>query len=461
MRVILSISPLQQSFRPLRLRPPKQFPRRPISHTAVTSEAQQEISDESYNCYGCGIPVQVRAPSAPGYVDAELLAVKMKHRHRSQLLCGRCQGLSNGAMLPGVRDFAQRGYDDDASLMTPDELRSSLEGVKDIPALIVLLVDLLDVSGSLLGKIRDIVGRNPIILVGTKADLLPTGCDSYSVEEWLASSASFKRLTVCGVYLVSSKTGEGMAAAIAAVRKERRGRDTFIMGAANVGKSAFIRSLVKDMADATSRQFDPAAISRRKRLPVESSMPGTTLGLIPMPVFAAGGMLYDTPGLHLHHRLPHMLTPDENKVLHPRKKLRPYIPPCQPGNEGRGVYEWGGIAKIELSGCPENTTVVFYGPSALKVQTPAAEGGEDVEVFGKESVKLRGGVVPAKMIDIRIPKGQRQAAVVDITLSGLPGWMTIYASSIHSGDRITVTVWAPIGIEVFQRPPIPVPWPFV
>lgn len=26
-------------------------------------------------------------------------------------------------------------------------------------------------------------------------------------------------------------------------------------------------------------------------------------------VFASGGMLYDTPGLHLHHRVPHLLTP--------------------------------------------------------------------------------------------------------------------------------------------------------
>ena len=36
-----------------------------------------------------------------------------------------------------------------------------------------------------------------------------------------------------------------MGAAVAAVRRERRGRDVFVMGAANVGKSAFIRALMK------------------------------------------------------------------------------------------------------------------------------------------------------------------------------------------------------------------------
>lgn len=35
--------------------------------------------------------------------------------------------------------------------------------------------------------------------------------------------------------------GEGIADVTKAVRIERRGRDVYIMGAANVGKSAFVR----------------------------------------------------------------------------------------------------------------------------------------------------------------------------------------------------------------------------
>ena len=36
----------------------------------------------------------------------------------------------------------------------------------------------------------------------------------------------------------------------------------------------------------------------------------------------------DTPGIHLHHRLPHLLTPEELKQLHPRRRLKPYYPPA-------------------------------------------------------------------------------------------------------------------------------------
>ena len=37
------------------------------------------------------------------------------------------------------------------------------------------------------------------------------------------------------------RAGEGIAEVAKAVRLERRGRDVYIMGAANVGKSAFVR----------------------------------------------------------------------------------------------------------------------------------------------------------------------------------------------------------------------------
>ena len=43
------------------------------------------------------------------------------------------------------------------------------------------------------------------------------------------------------VRLISSRTLDGVAEAASAILRERRGRDVYILGAANVGKSAFIR----------------------------------------------------------------------------------------------------------------------------------------------------------------------------------------------------------------------------
>lgn len=45
--------------------------------------------------------------------------------------------------------------------------------------------------------------------------------------------------------------------------------------------------------------FDPAARATGRYLPVESPMPGTTLGIIPLQAFVSGGTLYGEQRLFL------------------------------------------------------------------------------------------------------------------------------------------------------------------
>lgn len=90
--------------------------------------------------------------------------------------------------------------------------------------------------------------------------------------------------------------GVGFDQACASILSQRIGRDVYIVGAANVGKSAFVRRMLKEMANMTSRHFDAKATQVGRRLPVESAMPGTTLGFVKLGAFSSGGALYDTPG---------------------------------------------------------------------------------------------------------------------------------------------------------------------
>lgn len=50
----------------------------------------------------------------------------------------------------------------------------------------------------------------------------------------------------------------------------------------------------REMASFSSKHYDAAATLAARRLPVESAMPGTTLGVIAMDTFAAGGTLFGT-----------------------------------------------------------------------------------------------------------------------------------------------------------------------
>ena len=44
-----------------------------------------------------------------------------------------------------------------------------------------------------------------------------------------------------GMMLVGLPAGKGIAEVVKAIRIERMGRDVYVMGAANAGKSAFVR----------------------------------------------------------------------------------------------------------------------------------------------------------------------------------------------------------------------------
>jgi nitric-oxide synthase len=262
------------------------------------------------------VRLQVSSAAAPGYVSPERYAPKALHRQTDQLLCGRCSGLTHGVLANAV---AGQGRNRGAAaarpgLVTPEQLRAHLAALRDRAALVVLLVDATDFSGSFLPRLRDAIGRNPVLLLVTKADLLPAGTDSALLARWIEDEVAFRRLSLAGLHLVSAASGDGMEAAARDMAAQRRGRDVVVVGAANVGKSSFIRAAL----GALRAGGDASAADRR--LPLASPLPGTTLGVIPLRAFGGDGALLDTPGVVLHHRVVGMLEQEELLALSPGRR---------------------------------------------------------------------------------------------------------------------------------------------
>ncbi|KAK9841484.1 hypothetical protein WJX74_006630 [Apatococcus lobatus] len=478
-----------------RPRRPQQQALRPAAKVTDIQSAATN-SNPSGTCYGCGAGLHTEQPGSAGYINQEVYAVKKQHRQLQQVLCERCQALSHGGMVPGVLERSSRQQDPPGGhsaaqmrrLVSPEELKAQLAGVRDTKAVVVLLVDLLDASGSFLNRVRDLVRSNPVLLIGTKADLLPAGTDLAAVEEWLLQMADFRRLTAIGACIMSSRTRHGLSDAARAILTQRQGRDVYVVGAANVGKSAFVRSLMQEMGSMSSRHFDAAAAEHRRRLPVESPMPGTTLGPIALHAFASGGTLFDMPGLHVDHRLLHLLSPSDLQALHPRKRIRPYIPPppsafCQTSRRDSrcsASYHWGSLARIDVAAAPASLQLVFYGVAALKVRAeplqrqgnqyesdhdqpahsrpdpPQGLCSSDSEV-GQSTVAARGGLRLAR--EVHIEGRGHDGQIADLAISGLAGWIALHAGAFQG--PIKLQIWCPMGIEAFSRPPLPMPDPFI
>jgi hypothetical protein len=119
--------------------------------------------------------------------------------------------------------------------------------------------------------------------------------------------------------------------------------------------------------------------------------------------------------------------------------------------------------------CPQETTLSFYGPQILRVEEKPYKTQEIFDVgkektadaasetgFGANSVAARGGLRVVKKSSIKIPFAHgSKIPVADIAISGIPGWVNISSASSKPSQSIRIIIEAPVGIEAFVRPPIP------
>ncbi|XP_044504347.1 NO-associated protein 1, chloroplastic/mitochondrial [Mangifera indica] len=428
------------------------------------------------SCYGCGAPLQTSEVDAPGYVDADTYELKKKHHQLKTVLCRRCQLLSHGHMITAVG--GNGGYSGGKQFVSADELREKLSHLRHEKALIVKLVDIVDFNGSFLSRVRDLAGANPIILVVTKVDLLPKGTDLNCVGDWVVEAIMKKKLNVLSVHLTSSKSLVGIAGVASEIQKEKKGRDVYILGSANVGKSAFINALLKTMAER-----DPAAAMAQKRKPIQSAVPGTTLGPIQIDAFLSGGKLYDTPGVHLHHRQAAVVHAEDLPALAPQSRLRGQSFPVASENGKADEFKshglngftifWGGLVRIDVLKVLPDTCLTFYGPKSLQIHVVPTDKADEfyqkelglllTPPTGKERADGWKGLEIERLLQIKFEDVERPAG--DVAISGL-GWITVEpirrsvrTSNINleeTSKELHLAICLPRPVEVFVRSPLPV-----
>ncbi|GJM89961.1 hypothetical protein PR202_ga06193 [Eleusine coracana subsp. coracana] len=311
------------------------------------------------SCYGCGAPLQTEEDGAPGYVDPATYELKKRHHQLRTILCGRCKLLSHGHMVTAVGGHG--GYPGGKQFVSAEQLREKLSYLRHEKALIVKLVDIVDFNGSFLARVRDFAGANPIILVITKIDLLPRDTDLNCIGDWVVESVVKKKLNVLSVHLTSSKSLVGITGVISEIQQEKKGRDVYILKINKLHRLAarfdtldahihnnavlgfskcweiciyqcFTKLIVRNSAAVGTMAYkDPVAAAAQKYKPIQSAVPGTTLGPIQIDAFLGGGKLYDTPGVHLHHRQAAVIHADDLPSLAPQSRLKGRCYPSQVG----------------------------------------------------------------------------------------------------------------------------------
>jgi ribosome biogenesis GTPase YqeH len=332
-----------------------------------------------------------------------------------QVVCRRCFRLNH------YNEVQQAPVDQ-------DEFLQLLGSIGNQDALVLHIVDLFDFEGSLISGLQRFVGNNEIVLVANKLDLLPKSLNPNRLRNWVQKQCKAQGLKVCDVVLCSAKRGAGMERVAAVLDEHRGGRDVYVVGATNVGKSQLINRLITDYSDL------------QQELTV-SRYPGTTLGAVRIPL-ADGQAVIDTPGIVYTHRLTELVPSTVLADVLPEKEIKPQGYQL---NSGQTLFI-GALARFDfIEG--EHQPFTFYVSGRMKLHRTKRERADELyevhrgELLAPPTREELSDIPPFSRHRIRVPRGIEQ----DIFISGL-GWIRV-----NKTYGALVDVYAPRGVRVMLR----------
>lgn len=364
---------------------------------------------ETLTCQGCGVDIQTENKDKPGFAPKSAL-------QNEEIICQRCFRLKHYNEVQDV------GYSD-------GDFLKMISQIADTKSLVVKIVDVFDFNGSFIKSLHRLTGNNPIILVGNKIDLLPKSTNLNRLKQWMKKSAKDYGLTVQDVFLVSSKTGLGFDNVKTNIESYRKGKDVYVVGCTNVGKSTFINYLINESTGT-------------KDAITTSYFPGTTLGFIDIPLDDKAS-LYDTPGVINRQQLTHYLSKQDIKTITPTKEIKPRVYQL---NDGQTLFV-GGLIRIDFIKGNRQSFVLYFS-NALDIHRTKLDKADQLYV------DHLGGMLqpPSESSKAEYPPLQERTFKIsgektDIVLPGL-GWITL------SGEAVTIAVSSPNDVPVSVRPAI-------
>lgn len=369
------------------------------------------MSEMDLICSGCGIGIQTEDKTKPGFAPLNSVI------EREYPVCQRCYRIKHYSDVAPV-ELDNKGF------------QKILSDIGKRSALVVKVVDLFDFAGSWVSDVNKYVGKNPIILVANKADLLPRSTNFEKVENWLRKEVEKQGVRVVDVILISAKKRLEIDKVKDAIEARVGDRDVYVVGTANVGKSTLINGLLHLYGEDSGAEI------------TTSRYPGTTLATIRMELPGHKGALIDTPGIMTTHRLTDLVCPKCLRLITPET----YIDPKTYQLNDKQTLFLGGLCRFDYVEGPKQGFTI-YAANQLNVHRTKLENADHLyETHLGTLLQPPCGDCPDHLRELythsfTIKSGHPQ----DVVISGL-GWITV-----RGQHYTTVKVSVPRGVDVHLR----------
>lgn len=286
-------------------------------------------------CIGCGAVLQSTFKDKIGYV-----------KNIESRLCERCFKIRNyGEYITAIKEVS--------------EFESLLKSINNTNDLVILVCDLFNFNPNM--ELISKYIKNDVLLVLTKRDLLPKSLYEEKLLNYIDTN-----LNIVDKIIISSENNYHFDELMDMIRKYKKGKDVYVIGYTNAGKSTMINKILYNYVDSNESI-------------TTSILPNTTIDNVSIKIDDDLNLI-DTPGVLDDGSIYYYKDIKELKRITPKKAIKPIS--YQIKKKQSIIVE--DLFRIDL----ENNDIVMYISNKLKVDRTYKNVSTDMD---KYDIHIKGG----------------------------------------------------------------------
>ena len=243
-------------------------------------------------CQSCGAILQADTKNRPGFISRAIV--------------------ENGVpKIPYCNSCYEKMLSLNSSSLQHETDKDILKILKDAVAtdsLIVWMVDLFTFNGTLNPDVVKKVKKLNVVVIGSKRDLMPSLATDEMLIRYLDERFADVGINPIAIDLIGNEETIDIKEKLKQFGEYRKGRDVYLLGELNSGKTTFINKMLKDYENNT-------------RWKVKSELyPGTNSNVLEIPL-TNSSFFYELPDLSNNTSVFSRVEPSVQKIITPKKEV--------------------------------------------------------------------------------------------------------------------------------------------